>query len=157
MPDDPIITTQEETVHVNPQLNVQITSPEQRKQLDESFANFCQEQDAKANAAPPEAPSTDPSKDQKPVSAEQGTPEKKPRAERKPKEKASPETRIPEVEQQAETDEPDPLDTLSPHPQASQKTQTDFKALKSAAKGFRQQAKVWENNLAPALRPSGTN
>jgi hypothetical protein len=155
--DEPIVSTSEETTHVNPQLNAAITSPEQKAKLDESITNFYKELDDKADAAPPEAPSAESSQEQK-LGEQPAAAPKKSRAERKQaKEKSSPETPIPEVdatpaESQLADDE---LDSLEPHPQASTQTRGNFRELKNHAKAFRQQAKLWQNNLAPVLQEFG--
>jgi hypothetical protein len=146
--DEPIVTTSEETPHINAALNAQITSPRQRKELDESFVNFCAEEDAK-ESAPPEAPSAEPSKE---PHVEQPTPEAKQPRTRKPKEKVSPEE-IPEVA--AESSPDSEFEALEPHPQASTQTRGNFRELKNHAKAFRQKAKTWESNLAPALQELG--
>jgi hypothetical protein len=151
--DEPIITTQEETVHVNPQLNAQITSPSQRKELDDSFQDFCAEQDAKEGSAPPEVPA--PEAPEEPVS-EKPAPEAKPRT-RKAKEKVSAEAPIPEVEAESPPDDPDDaaLEAMEPHPQSSAQTRGNFRELKNSVKAARRQAKIWQNNLAPALQELG--
>jgi hypothetical protein len=147
--DEPIITTHEETVHVNPQIDGAITNAEQKAKLDESFENFFQEQDAKEEATTPEAKG--PSKDQESISAEQPAPEpKKPKAERKRKPAAED---IPEVPEEV-ADEPDELEKYQPHPQSSQTVRNDFKGLKSAARTFKQKAQAWET-LEPALKELG--
>jgi hypothetical protein len=145
--DDPLITTSEETTHVNPQLNAAITSPEQKAKLDESITNFYKELDAKEEGAPPpEAPSAD----KEPVSAEPAPEPKKPRAERKRKSADIPE--VPEEEAAGETDE---LEKYQPHPQSSISVRNDFKGLKSAARTFKAKARAWEDTLAPVLQDLG--
>jgi hypothetical protein len=146
--DEPIITTQEETVHVNPQLNAQITSPSQRKELDDSFQDFCAEQDAKEEGSrPPESPAREPSTE--PVSEQPAPEPKKTKAERKRKP-----ADIPEVTEEEAASEIDELEKYQPHPQSSQTVRNDFKGLKSAARTFKQKAQAWET-LSPALQELG--
>jgi hypothetical protein len=136
--DEPIIMTSEEPTHVNPALNSEITNAEQKQQLASDFESFFDEVDAKEAGEPlPEAP----------------VEEAKVEPKRRPVETKSLEE-IPEIEESPE-EEADPLDRLDVHPQASQKTRSDFGELKKAAKVFRKQNQAWEKTVLPVAKELG--
>jgi hypothetical protein len=140
--DDPLVSPLDEPTHVNPALDSEITTSEQKQQLASDFQSYFEEIDSKEPPGEPlpEAPAVEEAKVE--------SPEPKKRPVKSLRE-------IPEIEEEHGSEEADPLDSLSVHPQASTKTRSDFGALKEAAKTFRRQNQVWEKTVAPVMQELG--
>jgi hypothetical protein len=150
--EDPIVINKEEITYVNPQLSSEITSPEQKGELDSSFKSFFNELDEKEAAAPaPTGPEAERKEHTEPT-PEPETHEAKPSRKRSKKlDRDIPPIEDAEPTYEEPTGEADPLDALSPHPQASQKTQGDFRTLRELTKKYRNKSAAWETNLKPIL------
>ena len=134
--------------YINEQLSSAITPPAEREKLNESFKTFFNELDDKTESALPEAPAAEPEAAKEPEEqpsaehSEQPAPAAEtPVSETPKRRRRSPKDPIPEI---TEEEEPvgDELDSLSPHPQSSQATKSQFGQLKTIARNFREEAKA---------------
>jgi hypothetical protein len=158
--DDPLVHPSGQPDYVNPQLDKTITTPKQRRELDDTFASFFKEQDEKA--------ATEPSPE--PVRESKEEPRPEPVNNETDKESAAPEESTAPTEQKETAKEspvspaapasvgavPGDIDSLELQPSASEEQKGQFAKVKAIAKGFKAKAQAYDK-LGPLLRDLGYN
>lgn len=163
--DEPLVQPSGQPAHVNPQLDGSITTPKQKRALDDNFSSFFADLDAKAAATPEVEPEPEP-QTAEPVKAEAPVNETKsgsplPEQPAQAEQKESPKDPVPSATAPAPVPHPltpaavpTDIDALELHSNASEEQKGQFSKLKAIAKAFSAKAKAYEK-LGPLLKDLG--